>query len=85
MDLKTASEANLTFIVNEIKANLKIVNAALISPEHFLLEDYEDLLEIYQLVQRKQGQLTMMEIEGILEELRTLRQPSKSSRKSPER
>jgi uncharacterized protein YfkK (UPF0435 family) len=73
VNLKTASEANLAFIVNEIKTDLKIVNAALISPKDFSLEDYEYLLEIYQLIKRKQGQLTMMEIDGVLEELRSLR------------
>ncbi|SFJ47255.1 DUF1128 domain-containing protein [Thermoflavimicrobium dichotomicum] len=77
MNLDTATQANLNYIVNEIKTSLKIVNAALINPEDFRLSDYDSLLEIYQLIQKKQGRLTMMEIEGILEELGELRKANK--------
>ncbi|WP_240627473.1 DUF1128 domain-containing protein [Thermoflavimicrobium daqui] len=78
VNLEVANQANLEFLVKEIKGHLKIVNAALISPEDFRISDYEDLLEIYQLIQKKQGRLTMMEIEGILEELGELRKAHRS-------
>lgn len=77
MNLETPSQENLVRIVGEIKASLKVVNAAIINPEDFRLSDYEDLLEIHQMIQKKQGRLTMMEIEGILEELREMRKAHK--------
>nr|WP_232330923.1 MULTISPECIES: DUF1128 family protein [unclassified Thermoactinomyces] len=72
--MEKATEANLEYLINEIKAKLKLVNAALINPNDFNLGQYEEIREIYELIEKKQGKLTMMEIEGILEELRDLRQ-----------
>lgn len=77
MNLDTPNKENLTRIVEEIKSNLKLVNASIISPEDFHLDHYEELFEIHQMIQKKEGHLTMMEIEGILEELRELRQSRK--------
>lgn len=73
MNLKVASQENLIFIVDGIKSDLKVVNASIFSHEDFHLDQYEELLEIYLLIQKKQGQLTMYEVEGILEELGDLR------------
>jgi uncharacterized protein YfkK (UPF0435 family) len=73
MSLEKASPANLVQIVNEIKSSLKVVNAAIIAPADFRLSDYEDLYEIYQMIQKKAGRLTMMEVEGVLDELGTMR------------
>lgn len=73
MDRHIATQENLDWVVNQIKASLKIVNAALISPNDFHLNHYSDLLEIYQMIEKKSGKLTMMEIEGVLEELREIK------------
>jgi uncharacterized protein YfkK (UPF0435 family) len=73
MSLEKANPANLAQIVNEIKASLKVVNAAIIAPADFRLSDYEDLYEIYQMIQKKAGRLTMMEVEGVLDELGAMR------------
>lgn len=73
MSLETASQENLIQIVNEIKNSLRVVNSAIISPEDFRLSDYEDLYYIYQMIQKKEGRLTMMEVDGILEELGEMR------------
>lgn len=73
LNLNSPTQENLTWIINQIKNHLKVVNAALITPEDFSLDQYPDLLEIYQLIEKKQGRLSMMEIEGILEELSELR------------
>jgi uncharacterized protein YfkK (UPF0435 family) len=73
MDLQKATPENLAYVVNEIKSQLKLVNQGLILVEDFQLEDYDLLLEIYEMIRKKKGQLTMMEIEGILEELREIR------------
>ncbi|KPC72609.1 hypothetical protein ADL26_14900 [Thermoactinomyces vulgaris] len=74
MNLETATRENLEHIVNKIKDSLKIVNAAIITADDFKLEQYEELLDIYRMIEKKQGQLTMMEIEGVLDELRDLKQ-----------
>lgn len=73
MNLNDATHENLSWIVNQIKSQLKVVNTSLITPEDFTLEQYPELLEIYRLIEKKQGRLSMMEIEGILEELAQLR------------
>ncbi|TCS95950.1 DUF1128 domain-containing protein [Hazenella coriacea] len=73
MNLENVSQENLIFIVNEIKSNLKVVNAAIFNHEDFHLSQYEELLEIYFLVKKKKGQLSMYEVEGVLEELGSLR------------
>ncbi|MBA4548450.1 DUF1128 family protein [Thermoactinomyces intermedius] len=77
MNSGTPSKENLEQLVEEIKSNLRLVNASIIRPEDFDLDQYEDLLEIHRLIQKKEGRLTMMEIEGILEELRELRANAK--------
>lgn len=74
MNLATPTRENLEFVVNQIKGSLKVVNTAIISADDFNLEQYEELRDIYQLLEKKQGSLTMMEIEGVLEELRELKQ-----------
>jgi uncharacterized protein YfkK (UPF0435 family) len=65
---------DLVTLVNEIKSHLNVVNAALIQPEDFSTADYDDIAELYYYVKKKQGKLTLMEIEGVLDELRSLRQ-----------
>lgn len=72
MNFQTASEENLILLVEEIKSRLKLVNASLIRPEDFDLASYSELLEIYEMIVKKQ-QLTMMEIEGVLDELKSLK------------
>ncbi|MDN4594019.1 DUF1128 domain-containing protein [Polycladomyces subterraneus] len=75
MNLETPSQENLVHLINEIKARLKLVNTALIDPQEFRLEDYEEILSLYHMIRRKNDRLTMMEIEGVLEELGRLRCP----------
>jgi uncharacterized protein YfkK (UPF0435 family) len=65
---------DLITLVNEIKSHLNVVNASLIQPEDFSTDNYDDIAELYYYVKKKQGKLTLMEIEGVLDELRSLRQ-----------
>lgn len=65
---------NVETLILEIKSHLNVVNAALIQPEDYSEADYEDIVELHEYVNKKQGKLTLMEIEGVLEELRSLRQ-----------
>ncbi|MDA8353078.1 MAG: DUF1128 domain-containing protein [Firmicutes bacterium] len=73
MNLDQPSRENLTFMIKEIKDRLNLVNAAIIRPEDYPMDVYEDVQEIYEMVEKKQGSLTMMELEGILQELGDLR------------
>lgn len=75
MNLETPSQENLVHLINEIRSRLKLVNAALIDPQEYHLEDYAEILALYHMIRRKNGRLTMMEIEGVLEELGQLRRP----------
>lgn len=65
---------NLETLILELKNHLNVVNAALIQPEDYSEANYDDIVELYEYVNKKQGKLTLMEIEGVLEELRSLRQ-----------
>lgn len=65
---------DLETLVLEIKNHLNVVNAALIQPEDFSAASYDDIVELHEYVKKKQGKLTLMEIEGVLDELRSLRQ-----------
>ncbi|MFC4076352.1 DUF1128 domain-containing protein [Salinithrix halophila] len=73
MNLENPSRENLDFMINGIKTHLKLVNAGLIKPEDYSLDAYDEVLDLYRMVEKKQGNLTMMELEGILEELRELK------------
>ena len=67
---------NVAHIVDEIKSRLNLVNEALIDPDDFELEKYDELLDLYRMI-RKKGTLTPMEMEGILAELGELRKAKK--------
>lgn len=62
----------MAFMITDLKKRLKTVNDSLINPDDFRLEDYAELRDIYELVAKRES-LSMMEIEGILTELRELR------------
>lgn len=68
------NDIDIASLINDIKSHLNVVNAALIQPEDYSPENYEDLLELNNYMKKKQGKLTLMEVEGVLDELRSLRQ-----------
>jgi uncharacterized protein YfkK (UPF0435 family) len=68
------TDKNLETLILELKNHLNVVNAALIQPEDYSEDSYDDIVELHEYVNKKQGKLTLMEIEGVLEELRSLRQ-----------
>lgn len=73
MSLQQPSSENLTQLIESIKAQLNMVNTAVIQPADYSVDDYDEIYSLYQFVMKKKGNLTMMEIEGILEELRSLK------------
>lgn len=71
MNLDQPTKENIEHVVLGIAKQLAVVNASLLKPEHFGPESYEELLEIYEWVQKKK--LTMSELDAILVELGKLR------------
>ncbi|PTX60260.1 uncharacterized protein YfkK (UPF0435 family) [Melghirimyces profundicolus] len=74
MNLEQPNRENLVFMIDAIKNRLNLVNASMIRPEDFSLEKYGDIRDLYNMMEKKKGNLTMMELEGILQELSELRQ-----------
>jgi uncharacterized protein YfkK (UPF0435 family) len=73
LSLQQPSPENLSRLIELIKEQLNMVNAAVIRSEDYSLSDYDDIYSLYEFVANKQGNLTMFEIEGVLDELRSLK------------
>jgi uncharacterized protein YfkK (UPF0435 family) len=71
-DLTLVSRDNIEFIIETIKTKLQVVNAAAINPKSFDTDNYEDLLDLYDYLAKK-DYFTMSEIESIIAELGKLR------------
>lgn len=72
MDLSVKSEINLTYMVERIKDKLNVVAAQSIKPEHFDLDKYEDLQDMYEVVMNKKH-FSISEIEALCDELKRLK------------
>lgn len=73
MNLENPTRENLDYMINELKVHLKLVNTSIIDPEEYHMENYEKVYDIYTMVNKKQGRLSMMELEGVLQELGSIR------------
>lgn len=71
-ELEVVSRENIEYIIETIKTKLQVVNAAAINPKSFDTENYEDLLDLYDFLAKK-DRFTMSEIESIIDELGKLR------------
>lgn len=72
VDLEHTSRENIEFIVEYIKKKLQVVNTAAISAKSFNTDQYEDLLDLYDFLAKKE-RYTMSEIESVIDELGKLR------------
>ncbi|NBI29918.1 DUF1128 domain-containing protein [Chengkuizengella marina] len=72
MDLTQKTNENIRFMVEEIIQKLKMATAAAMNPEHFKLERYEEIKDIYDLVTSKTN-YSISEMEAIVKELGDLR------------
>ncbi|MGR3762777.1 DUF1128 domain-containing protein [Rossellomorea sp. NS-SX7] len=72
MDLTQNSTENIEFMITAIKEKLNVVNAGAIKPEHFNEEMYEDLHDLYLMVEKK-DRFSPSEMTAIIEELGALR------------
>lgn len=66
--LEEATQENLEIIIEGIKQKLNMANTAVMRPEDFDLANYEDLLYLYNMVQKKPS-FSINEMTAIVEEL----------------
>lgn len=71
-DLTKATLENLAILIEGIKSKLNMANTAVMRPEDFKLEHYEDLLYLYHMVQKKVS-FSINEMTAIVEELGSMR------------
>lgn len=71
-DLTHPTVENLAVLIEGIKAKLNMANTAVMRPEDFDLEHYEDLLYLYNMVQKKTT-FGINEMTAIVEELGKMR------------
>jgi uncharacterized protein YfkK (UPF0435 family) len=72
VELEHTSRENIEYIVEYIKKRLQVVNTAAISAKSFQTDQYEDLLDLYDFLAKKE-RYTMSEIESIIDELGKMR------------
>lgn len=71
-ELDQTSRENIEYIIEYIKKKLQVVNTAAISAKSFNTDQYEDLLDLYDFLAKKE-RYTMSEIESVIDELGKLR------------
>ncbi|MED4071705.1 DUF1128 domain-containing protein [Priestia endophytica] len=72
MNLQEKSAENIKYMVEKISQKLNIMNMGVMKPEQFDEESYEELREIYEMVEAKR-QFSPSEMQAIAAELGTLR------------
>ncbi|WP_216828018.1 DUF1128 domain-containing protein [Alkalihalobacterium elongatum] len=72
MDLSVCNRENIEFMLEEIKKKLQIVNAGALKAKSFETDKYEELKDIYDLVQRQKN-FSVSELDAIVSELGKLR------------
>nr|WP_295973745.1 DUF1128 domain-containing protein [uncultured Bacillus sp.] len=72
MNLAKKSVENVEFMIEKIKEKLKVLNLGVIKPSHFDENMYEDLMDIYEFVMKKNS-FSPNEMQAIVEELGSLR------------
>jgi len=72
MGLDNPSEENLSYILEALADKLSVANRALLDPEDYDLDKYDDLKFMYDMVISK-GNLSASEIQAFINELRDVR------------
>ncbi|MFC0473141.1 DUF1128 domain-containing protein [Halalkalibacter kiskunsagensis] len=72
MNLDVNTRDNIEFMLDEIKNKLQIVNAAALNSKSFDTDQYEDLRDIYEMIQKKSS-FSVSELDAIVTELGKLR------------
>lgn len=72
MDLSKQSDENVNFMIEAIKSKLRMVNVDAMKAEDFNASQYEDLRELYEMVESRDS-ISPNEMQAIAQELGSLR------------
>lgn len=72
MDLTKPSQENISFMIEQIKEKLRMVNVGAMKADSMDIDKYDDLLFIHKMVM-KRGHISANEVEAIAAELGSLR------------
>ncbi|RCX13918.1 uncharacterized protein YfkK (UPF0435 family) [Fontibacillus phaseoli] len=72
MDLTQKTQENVEYMIEAIKTKLKMATGAAMNASAFQVEQYDDILDIYELVMSKE-RLSISEVEALAQELGKLR------------
>ena len=72
MNLQEKNAENIQFILDKIKDKLQVVNGGALLPENFDINKYENLLDLFYMIDKKTS-FSVSEIEAIIKELGSLR------------
>lgn len=72
MSLSEKTLENIQFMVDEIKKKLNVITDVSIKPEHFTIDNYEGIKEIYEHIATR-DKYSVSEIVAILDELKLLK------------
>jgi len=72
MDLSQPTKENVEFMIEAIKSKLRMASGAAMQAAHFQVERYEDIKDIYDMVQSK-DRFSISEVEALVSELGKLR------------
>ena len=72
MDLTTKSPENITYMIEQIKEKLRMVNVDAMKSENFSTEQYEDLYYMCEMVMKRDN-ITPNEMQAIAAELGSMR------------
>ncbi|MRG85431.1 DUF1128 domain-containing protein [Salinibacillus xinjiangensis] len=71
MNLNEATEQNLSYIIEQLAEQLQVINRSVLDPKYFDIKNYNEIKSMYDMVKNKQ--LSVSEIQAIIEELRNFR------------
>jgi uncharacterized protein YfkK (UPF0435 family) len=72
MDLSQPSQENVEYMIEGIKSKLKMASAAAMQASAFSVNNYEDILDIYE-VAMGSDRLSISQVEALVSELGRLR------------
>lgn len=72
MDLSQKNQENIEYMIEAIKAKLKMASASALQSSAFSVEHYDDIYDIYDVAHSKTN-LSISEVEALVSELGRLR------------
>ncbi|MFD0588887.1 DUF1128 domain-containing protein [Paenibacillus sp. GCM10027627] len=76
MDLQNHTQENVEYMIEAIKTKLRMASGAAMQATNFDIDQYEDLRDIYEVVESK-DKFSISEVEALVSELGKLRKNQK--------